>query len=109
MLFFDNFFSYFQMTCLWAWAITPRGRKIYLLMATGLFVLSMSLLVMRSWSGRMPLKNLEDSYEFYKNSQISESNYLRYSRKEWEEKVNKESQRGLTWLVQVSNINDAIV
>ncbi|XP_071546488.1 transmembrane protein 62-like isoform X2 [Panulirus ornatus] len=93
------------MTSLWARAITPRGRRIYLLMATGLFVLSMSLLVMKSWSGRVPLKNLEISYGFYQSSPFLESNHLQYSHREWEEKVTKESQRGLTWLVQISDIH----
>ncbi|XP_045615253.1 transmembrane protein 62 isoform X2 [Procambarus clarkii] len=92
------------MASLWLRAITPRGRKIYLVTATGLFLLSISLLIIRSLSGKLPIRHLEFNEGFYQ-SQYSESSYLQYSRKDWEEKINKDSQRGLVWLVQISDIH----
>ncbi|XP_042204049.1 transmembrane protein 62-like isoform X2 [Homarus americanus] len=93
------------MASIWLRAISPRGRKIYLVVATALFLLSMSLLVIRSLGGKLHLKHFEYNDGLYRAHQYSESSYLQYSRKEWEEKVNKDSQRGLTWLVQISDLH----
>ncbi|KAK8744460.1 hypothetical protein OTU49_000817 [Cherax quadricarinatus] len=85
-------------------AVTPRGRRVYLMMATGLFLLSMSLLFIKSLSGKLPMRHLQFNEGFYRSKYL-ESNYLQYSRKDWEEKIDRDSQRGLIWLVQISDIH----
>ena len=85
-------------------AITPRGRKVYLVAATALCLASAVLLMLRSWGARLSLHTLDLTEEGYQaSSQYLESSYLRFSKQEWEQRIEKESAKRITWLVQVSN------
>lgn len=91
------------MAVVWLRAITPRGRRVYLAAATALCLASATLLILRSWGARLPLRTLDLTEEAYQSSsQYLESSYLRYSKQEWEQRINKESAKRITWFVQAS-------
>lgn len=94
------------MARLWMRAITPRGRRVYLAAATALCLASATLLVLRSWGARLTLHTNELTEEAYQaSSQYLESSYLRFSKQEWEQRIDKESAKKITWLVQVSDLH----
>ncbi|KAK8403708.1 hypothetical protein O3P69_000065 [Scylla paramamosain] len=94
------------MARLWMRAITPRGRRVYLAAATALCLASATLLVLRSWAAHLSLPILDLTEEQYQaNNHYLESSYLRYSKQEWEQRIEKESAKKITWLVQVSDLH----
>ncbi|XP_050693122.1 transmembrane protein 62-like [Eriocheir sinensis] len=94
------------MAVLWLRAITPRGRRVYLAAATALCLASATLLILRSWGARLPLRTLDLTEEGYQSSsQYLEASYLRYSKQEWEQRINRESAKRITWFVQVSDLH----
>ncbi|XP_064111470.1 LOW QUALITY PROTEIN: transmembrane protein 62-like [Macrobrachium nipponense] len=78
--------------------ITQRGRRFYLTAACGLFMVSLALLIIRSWNSRSYFRDVD----FINKLQIATHD----AKSELRLKNNKQDQQGgLSWIVQVSDIH----
>lgn len=92
------------MVRFWLRVLTPRGRRIYLVLASGLFLLSISLLVARSWKLKSPAGNFLYHEELQRTADEIGSSFYYEPRKDTEKVFShKESKGGLTWFVQVQD------
>lgn len=90
------------MVRFWLRVLTPRGRRIYLVLASGLFLLSISLLVARSWKLKSAAGNFLYHEELQRTAEEIGSSFYYEPHKEAERVFShKESKGGLTWFVQV--------
>ncbi|XP_027212478.2 transmembrane protein 62 [Penaeus vannamei] len=95
-----------EMVRFWLRVLTPRGRRIYLVLASGLFLLSISLLVARSWKLKSAAGNFLYHEELQRTAEEIGSSFYYEPHKEAERVFShKESKGGLTWFVQVSDIH----
>ncbi|XP_068217360.1 transmembrane protein 62-like isoform X1 [Palaemon carinicauda] len=82
----------------WMRTLTQRGRRFYLAVACGLFMVSLALLVIRSWNSRSYFRDVD----FINKLQIAAND----AKNEHRLKYNKKDQLdGLSWIVQVSDIH----
>lgn len=84
--------------------LTGRGRRAYLLVATSLFLLSMSLLILKSWATPRPPPILPDvGFTRSFSQHAAYQSRPMFSQKEWDNLIQEETQRGIVWFVQVSH------
>lgn len=93
----------FQMGSLRTRGRTAKGRRIYLLVAAVICLMSILLLVIRSWSERLPFRTIKWKGNMDPSGRNKASNHGQYSDSDRENTMGKGSQKGLTWFVQVSD------
>ncbi|KAK3873604.1 hypothetical protein Pcinc_021388 [Petrolisthes cinctipes] len=86
--------------------LTGRGRRAYLIVATLLFLLSMSLLILKSWATpRLPPILPDVGFTRGFSQHAAYHSRPLFSQKEWDNLIQEETQRGLVWFVQVSDVH----